>query len=105
MEENKFVAREGLYVPENYGDVFPNVFIYKELHDNQIQFWTSIPFKQGMISYVMIHDLDKNGKAIDESRRYKVVYDDLETNKTTFYDSVFSHELPLDDAEEVSAQA
>lgn len=104
MEDHKFVEKKGLYVPEIYGDVFPNVFIYKELHDNQIQFWTSIPFEQGMISYVMIHDLDENGKAIDESRRYEVVYDDLETNKTQFFKTVLDRveELPEKD---VPAQA
>ena len=103
--EDKFVEKKGLFVPKDYGEEFPNVFLYKEVQGNQIQFWTSIPFNEEMISYVVIHDLDENGKAIDESRRYVVVVDNFETNTTKFYDSVFNHEDPLADVEEPEEQA
>lgn len=103
--ENKFVEKKGLYVPESYGEEFPNVFLYKEVQGNQIQFWISIPFKQGMINYVMVHDLDENGVGIEESRRYNVVYDDFETNTTKIFDSVLNREEPLSDVEEPEEQA
>ena len=103
--EDKFVKRKGLFVPESYGKEFPNVFLYKELHENQIQFWISIPFKQGMISYVMVHDLDGNGVGIEESCRYNVVYDDYEKNTTKIFDSVLNREEPLSDVEEPEGQA
>jgi len=103
--ENKFVKRKGLFVPKDYGEEFPNVFLYKELHENQIQFWISVPFKQGMISYVMIHDLDENGVGIEESCRYNIVYDDFEKNTTKIFDSVLNREEPLSDVEEPEEQA
>lgn len=103
--ESNFIAKNGLFVPKHSEEEYPCVFLYKELHDNQLQFWTSVMFEDEIMNYVVIYDLDENGKVIDNSRRYEVVIDDFKTNTTKFYDSVFNHEDPFADVEEVKGQA
>jgi hypothetical protein len=103
--EDKFVKRKGLFVPKSFGEAFPDVYLFKELHDNQTQFWASIPINGEMINLVVIHDLDSNGELIKDSRRYAVVVDDFKTKTTKIFNSVFNREEGLPGVEESTTQA
>lgn len=105
MVEKDFVKKEGLFVHKSLGEAFPDVYLFKELHDNQTQFWTSISINGEMINLVVIHDLDSNGELIKDSRRYAVVVDDLKTKTTKIFNSVFNREEGLPCVEESTAQA
>ena len=98
--EDKFVKRKGLFVPKSFGEAFPDVYLFKELHDNQTQFWASITIN----GEIGIHDLDSNGELIKDSRRYAVVVDDFKTKTTKIFNSVFNREEGLPGIEESATQ-